>query len=148
MFYIAYTKMLVSKKPRRPNANCYGPNTNHHRSNASPHLSWWNIIRIGYTRAWLALGILISWCLSFVLGTQRKRGFWWNTSLSVCQVARATREPKSGMSRSKLRKEVTEIKVYWFVRLNTFKIAKSKNGLFVTYTCNHVGFSSFPLLIS
>ena len=27
-------------------------------------------------------------------------------------------------------KEVTEIIVYWFVCLNTFKIAKSKNGLF------------------
>ena len=33
---------------------------------------------------------------------------------------------------SKFHKEVTEIKVYWFVCLNTFKIAKSKNGLFVT----------------
>ena len=27
---------------------------------------------------------------------------------------------------------VTEITVYWFVCLNTFKIAKSKNGLFET----------------
>ena len=33
---------------------------------------------------------------------------------------------------SKLHKEVTEIKVYWFVCLNTFKFAKSKNGLFET----------------
>ena len=33
---------------------------------------------------------------------------------------------------SKFRKEITEIKAYWFVHLNTFKIAKSKNGLFVT----------------
>ena len=32
----------------------------------------------------------------------------------------------------KLSKEVTEITVYWFVCLNTFKIAKSKNGLFET----------------
>ena len=53
-----------------------------------------------------------------------------NTSLSVCQVVRATGEAKC--HRSKLHKEVTEIKVYWFVCLNTFKIAKSKNGLFET----------------
>ena len=52
------------------------------------------------------------------------------TSLSVCQVARATGEAKC--HRSKLHKEVTEIKVYWFVCLNTFKFAKSKNGLFET----------------
>ena len=52
------------------------------------------------------------------------------TSLSVCQVARATGEAKC--HGSKLQKEVTEKKVYWFVCLNTFKIAKSKNGLFVT----------------
>ena len=52
------------------------------------------------------------------------------TSLSVCQVARATGEAKC--HGSKLHKEVTEIKVYWFVRLNTFKFAKSKNGLFET----------------
>ena len=49
------------------------------------------------------------------------------TSLSVCQVARATGEAKC--HGSKLHKEVTEIKVYWFVCLNTFKFAKSKNGL-------------------
>ena len=53
-----------------------------------------------------------------------------NTSLSVCQVARATGEAKC--HGSKLHKEVTEIKVYWFVCLNTFKFAKSKNGLFET----------------
>ena len=53
VFHIAYTNMLASKKPQRPNAN-------HCRSNVSPHLSWWNIIRIGYTRASFALGILIS----------------------------------------------------------------------------------------
>ena len=53
-----------------------------------------------------------------------------NTSLSVCQVARATGDAKC--QGSKLHKEVTEIKVYWFVCLNTFKIAKSKNGLFET----------------
>ena len=52
------------------------------------------------------------------------------TSLSVCQVARATGEAKC--HGSKLHKEVTEIKVYWFVCLNTFKFAKSKNGLFET----------------
>ena len=52
------------------------------------------------------------------------------TSLSVCQVARATEETKC--HGSKLHKEVTEIKVYWFVCLNTFKFAKSKNGLFET----------------
>ena len=52
------------------------------------------------------------------------------TSLSVCQVARATGEAKC--YGSKLHKEVTEIKVYWFVCLNTFKFAKSKNGLFET----------------
>ena len=52
------------------------------------------------------------------------------TSLSVCQVARATGEVKC--HGSKLHKEVTEIKVYWFVCLNTFKVAKSKNGLFET----------------
>ena len=51
-------------------------------------------------------------------------------SLSVCQVARATGEAKC--HGSKLHKEVTEIKVYWFVCLNTFKFAKSKNGLFET----------------
>ena len=39
---------------------------------------------------------------------------------------------RAEMSRSKLHKEVTEIKVYWFVCLNTFKFAKSKNGLFET----------------
>ena len=44
------------------------------------------------------------------------------TSLSVCQVARATGEAKC--HGSKFHKEVTEIKVYWFVCLNTFKIAK------------------------
>ena len=49
-------------------------------------------------------------------------------SLSVCQVARATGEAKC--HGSKLHKEVTEIKVYWFVCLNTFKFAKSKNGLY------------------
>ena len=53
-----------------------------------------------------------------------------DTSLSVCQVARATGEAKC--HGSKLHKEVTEKKVYWFVCLNTSKIAKSKNGLFVT----------------
>ena len=53
-----------------------------------------------------------------------------NTSLSVCQVARATGEAKC--HGSKLHKEVTEIKVYWFVCLNTFKFAKSKNDLFET----------------
>ena len=70
------------------------------------------------------------------------------TSLSVCQVARNTGEAKC--HGSKLHKEVTEIKVYWFVCLNTFKFAKSKNGLFEhdIYTCYHVGFSKFPLLIS
>ena len=52
------------------------------------------------------------------------------TSLSVCQVARATGEAKC--HGSKLHKELTEIKVYWFVCLNTFKFAKSKNGLFET----------------
>ena len=52
------------------------------------------------------------------------------TSLSVCQVARATGEAKC--HGSKLHKEVTEIKVYWFVCLNNFKFAKSKNGLFET----------------
>ena len=52
------------------------------------------------------------------------------TSLSVCQVARATGEAKC--HGSKLHKEVTEIKVNWFVCLNTFKFAKSKNGLFET----------------
>ena len=52
------------------------------------------------------------------------------TSLSVCQVARATGEAKC--HGSNLHKEVTEIKVYWFVCLNTFKFAKSKNGLFET----------------
>ena len=53
-----------------------------------------------------------------------------NTSLSVCQVARATGEAKC--HGSKLHKEVTEIKVYWFVCLNTFKFAKSKKELFET----------------
>ena len=52
------------------------------------------------------------------------------TSLSVCQVARATGEAKC--HGSKLHKEVREIKVYWFVCLNTFKFAKSKNELFET----------------
>ena len=52
------------------------------------------------------------------------------TSQSVCQVARTTGEAKC--HGSKLHKEVTEIKVYWFVCLNTFKFAKSKNGLFET----------------
>ena len=52
------------------------------------------------------------------------------TSLSVCQVARGTGEAKC--HGSKLHKEVTEIKVYWFVCLNSFKLAKSKNGLFET----------------
>ena len=51
-------------------------------------------------------------------------------SLLVCQVARATGEAKC--HGTKLHKEVTEIKVYWFVYLNTFKFAKSKNGLFKT----------------
>ena len=51
-------------------------------------------------------------------------------STSVCQVARAAGEAKC--HGSKLHKEVTEIKVYWFVCLNTFKFAKSKNGLFET----------------
>ena len=37
-----------------------------------------------------------------------------------------------GCHGSKLSKEVTEITVHWFVCLNTFKIAKSKNGLFET----------------
>ena len=62
--------------------------------------------------------------LAFLLLLQIK------TSLSVCQVARATGEAKC--HGSKLHKEVTEIKVYWFVCLNTFKFAKSKNGLFET----------------
>ena len=56
--------------------------------------------------------------------------FYPNTSLSVCQVARAKGEAKC--HGSKLHKEVTEIKVYWFVCLNTFKFVKSKNGLFET----------------
>ena len=54
---------------------------------------------------------------------------WTNESIS-CQVARATGEAKC--HGSKLHKEVTEIQVYWFVCLNTFKFAKSKNGLFET----------------
>ena len=67
------------------------------------------------------------------------------TSISVCQVARATGEAKC--HGSKLHKEVIEIKVYWFVCLNTFKFAKvrmdySRHDI---YTCNHVGFSKFPL---
>ena len=57
-------------------------------------------------------------------------GGMFDTSLSVCQVARATGEAKC--HESKLHKKVTEIQVYWFVCLNTFKFAKSKNGLFET----------------
>ena len=52
----------------------------------------------------------------------------YNESISLASSKSYTRAEIG----SKFRKEVTEIKVYWFVCLNTFKIAKSKNGLVVT----------------
>ena len=71
-------------------------------------------------------------CIEAIYGLMVWKGLIvkYITSLSVCQVARATGEAKC--HGSKLHKEVTEIKVYWFVCLNTFKFAKSKNGLFET----------------
>ena len=68
------------------------------------------------------------------------------TSLSVCQVARATGEAKC--HGSKLHKEV-----YWFIGLfvwiplNSQKVRMDYSRHDI-YTCNHVGFRKIPLLIS
>ena len=48
--------MLVSKKPR-------GPNAKPHRPNTSPNVSQWNIVRIGNMRVGYALAMYIPCCL-------------------------------------------------------------------------------------
>ena len=59
---IAYTNMLVSKKPLVPNTNHRTPKMNHRAPNGSPNASMWNIVHIGYKRVRFVLSMLISWC--------------------------------------------------------------------------------------
>ena len=68
-FRVAYTNMLVSKKPCRPNAT---PQASEqcpvHVNNARceplmPNANQWNIVRVGYTRVGFVLGMYISCCL-------------------------------------------------------------------------------------
>ena len=54
--HVAYTNMLVSKKPCGPNAKPHGPNV-------SPSPSWWNIVCVGYAMVWFMLAMKISCCL-------------------------------------------------------------------------------------
>ena len=63
-FRLAYTNMLVSKKPRRPNAN---PPQKQRKPNGpylNPNTSRWNMVHVEHARVGFALGMSISCCLS------------------------------------------------------------------------------------
>ena len=89
--YVADTNMLVFKKPHGPNANFNGPNANPYRPNTTPNASRHGRFRarvgasvgsrVGAHVGHVDFMLLVS--ISFVMGSQCERGFWWNMGLCV-----------------------------------------------------------------
>ena len=73
-FCFADTNMLVSEKPCGPNAKPHTPNVN-------PNATEWNMSLVGSPHIGAHIGhvhFMLFASISFTLGSQHKRTFWWN----------------------------------------------------------------------
>ena len=85
---VAYTNMLVFRNPCRPNATPNLPDVTLNLPNTTPNLpnvSRWNIGHFGSPCAGSHVGhvdFMLFVSISFALGSQCERGFWWNMGLT------------------------------------------------------------------
>ena len=84
--------MLVSEKPRGPNASTSQANATANQANASarnPNGTRWNIGCVGSPRVGARIGhvdFMLFVSISFALGSQRKCVFQWNMGFSEIHI--------------------------------------------------------------